>query len=215
MSSLDLPGPARLRGNAEATRGGCAVARCGCSRADEQGPTLKHRSALSRFRLRTRLLESGQAAATELDGKAVSPKLSPDDGNSEKQLRQIPANFDLGNPKHMDSSLHEVWKAASGRPFVPAIGKDNQFLFAFLLVVLGLGLSGAFALSTLVSPPPHNASVVTDKSLDRSFVNVPLLGVPASLALAYAPPSLRFLTQANDGFSLGVVYMFCAVGVYV
>ncbi|KAK1752522.1 repair protein Rad1/Rec1/Rad17-domain-containing protein [Echria macrotheca] len=72
----------------------------------------------------------------------------------------------------MDSSLHEVWQAASGRPFVPAIGKDNQFLFAFLLVVLGLGLSGAFA-------------------LNRSLVNVPLLGVPASLALA-----------------LGVVYMF-------
>ncbi|KAK5657082.1 hypothetical protein OQA88_3610 [Cercophora sp. LCS_1] len=47
----------------------------------------------------------------------------------------------------MDSSLHEVWQAASGRPFVPTIGKDSQFFYASLLVILGLGLSGAFALS--------------------------------------------------------------------
>jgi hypothetical protein len=47
----------------------------------------------------------------------------------------------------MDSSLHEVWQAAAGSPFVPTIGKDSQFLVAFVLVVLGFGLGGAFALS--------------------------------------------------------------------
>jgi len=79
----------------------------------------------------------------------------------------------------MDSALHEVWQAASGRPFVPAIGKDSQFLVGFTLVVLGIGLTGAFV-------------------INRSLVNLPVLGLPASLALAF-----------------GVVYMFCAVGVYV
>ena len=47
----------------------------------------------------------------------------------------------------MDSSLHEVWQAAAGSPFVPAIGKGSQFWVAFILLVLGFSLSGAFALS--------------------------------------------------------------------
>jgi hypothetical protein len=79
----------------------------------------------------------------------------------------------------MDSSLYEVWQAAAGSPFVPTVGKDSQFLVASVLVLLGLGLGGAF-------------------TLNRSIVNLPVLAVPASLALAF-----------------GVVYMFCAVGVYV
>ncbi|KAH6651155.1 hypothetical protein F5144DRAFT_558599 [Chaetomium tenue] len=79
----------------------------------------------------------------------------------------------------MDSSLHEVWQAAAGSPFVPTVGKDNQFLVGFVLLLLGLGLGGAF-------------------TLNRSIVNLPVLAVPASAALAF-----------------GVVYMFCAVGVYV
>ncbi|SPQ17813.1 9a23217e-a99a-4767-938b-e48351ef0f64 [Thermothielavioides terrestris] len=79
----------------------------------------------------------------------------------------------------MDSSLHEVWQAAAGSPFVPTVGKGSQFLVAFVLLLIGFSLSGAFA-------------------LNRSLVNLPILAVPASLALA-----------------VGVVYMFCAVGVYV
>ncbi|KAH6900491.1 hypothetical protein B0T10DRAFT_555028 [Thelonectria olida] len=79
----------------------------------------------------------------------------------------------------MDSSLHEVWQAAAGSPFFPSIGKGSQFWVAFWLLVLGISFTGIFA-------------------LNRSLVNVPLLGVPASLAIAF-----------------GVVYMFCAVGVYV
>ncbi|KAB5578486.1 hypothetical protein GE09DRAFT_1280844 [Coniochaeta sp. 2T2.1] len=79
----------------------------------------------------------------------------------------------------MDSKLQEVWQAASGSPFLPTIGKGTQFFVAFVLLAIGLALSGLFA-------------------LNRSVVNVPLLGIPASLAVAF-----------------GVVYMFCAVGVYV
>lgn len=79
----------------------------------------------------------------------------------------------------MDSSLHEVWQAASGSPFLPTIGKGSQFFVAFVLLSIGLALTGLFA-------------------LNRSIVNVPVLGIPASLAVAF-----------------GVVYMFCAVGVYV
>ncbi|KAJ9161435.1 hypothetical protein NKR19_g2221 [Coniochaeta hoffmannii] len=79
----------------------------------------------------------------------------------------------------MDSSLHEVWQAASGSPFLPTVGKGSQFFVGFLLLLIGLALGGLF-------------------TLNRSLVNVPVLGIPASLAVAF-----------------GVVYMFCAVGVYV
>lgn len=79
----------------------------------------------------------------------------------------------------MDSSLHEIWQASAGSPFFPVVNKGSQFWIAFLLLLLGVSITGVFA-------------------LNRSIINVPLLGIPASLAIA-----------------LGVVYMFCAVGVYV
>ncbi|KAJ4263601.1 hypothetical protein NW762_006423 [Fusarium torreyae] len=79
----------------------------------------------------------------------------------------------------MDSSLHEVWQAAAGSPFFPTVNKGSQFWVGFLLLLLGFFLTGIFA-------------------LNRTFINVPVLGIPASLAIAF-----------------GVVYMFCAVGVYV
>jgi hypothetical protein len=53
----------------------------------------------------------------------------------------------------MDSSLHEVWQAASGRPFLPTIGKDSQFFVGFILLLLGILLTGVFALSK-----PHTCS---------------------------------------------------------
>ncbi|KAK1998463.1 DNA repair exonuclease rad1 [Colletotrichum falcatum] len=78
----------------------------------------------------------------------------------------------------MDSKLLEVWQAAASTPFNPAVGKDTQFLVAFLLLLTGVGITGVFA-------------------LNRSIVNVLVLGIPASAAIAF-----------------GTVYMFCAVGVY-
>jgi len=56
----------------------------------------------------------------------------------------------------MDSSLHEVWQAASGSPFVPTIGKDSQFLVGFTLLVLGLLLTGTFTLSKATLPQTLN-----------------------------------------------------------
>jgi len=79
----------------------------------------------------------------------------------------------------MDPSVLELWQTASGAPFLPTVGKGSQFTVGFLLLVIGLGLTGAF-------------------TLNRSLVNIPVLGLPASACLAF-----------------GTVYMFCAVGVYV
>jgi hypothetical protein len=85
----------------------------------------------------------------------------------------------------MDSSLHEVWQAASGSPFVPTVGKDSQFLIAFVLLILGFALGGAFTLSRSC-PLLHDRIALLMISLaDRSVVNLPVLAVPASLALAY------------------------------
>lgn len=79
----------------------------------------------------------------------------------------------------MESSLHQVWESAVGNPFVPLIGKDSQFTLGISLLIAGILLSGLFG-------------------LNRSLLNIPLIGVPASLAIAF-----------------GAVYMICAVGVYV
>ncbi|KAG6154135.1 hypothetical protein E4U11_006592 [Claviceps purpurea] len=68
--------------------------------------------------------------------------------------------------RHMDSSLHEVWRAAEGSPFLPAIGKNSQFLVAFSLVLLGVFITGVFA-------------------LNRSLISLTTLGIPASLAFAF------------------------------
>ncbi|KAH8129897.1 hypothetical protein ACSS6W_004746 [Trichoderma asperelloides] len=66
----------------------------------------------------------------------------------------------------MDSSLHQVWQAAAGSPFLPAVGKESQFIIAFVLLTLSLAITGVFA-------------------LNRSLVSVIALGVPASLAIAF------------------------------
>ncbi|ODA79442.1 hypothetical protein RJ55_05035 [Drechmeria coniospora] len=79
----------------------------------------------------------------------------------------------------MDSSLLEVWQASAGSPFLPVIGKNTQFLVAFVLLLSGLIATGVFA-------------------LNRSLANLVVIGIPACAA-----------------FGIGVVYMFCAVGVYV
>ncbi|KAK1835498.1 repair protein Rad1/Rec1/Rad17-domain-containing protein [Podospora conica] len=67
----------------------------------------------------------------------------------------------------MDSSLHEVWQAASSQPFLPTVGKNSQFLVGFTLLVGGLLLSAIFA-------------------IQRSFSNLAVIGVPAALALGFA-----------------------------
>lgn len=50
----------------------------------------------------------------------------------------------------MDSSLHEVWQGAAGSPFFPTVGKGSQFFVGFSLLLIGLFLTGVFALSELL-----------------------------------------------------------------
>ncbi|PSN71741.1 hypothetical protein BS50DRAFT_629877 [Corynespora cassiicola Philippines] len=79
----------------------------------------------------------------------------------------------------MSSPLLDVWEAASASPYYPPVSKDSQFTVGFALLVL------SFLLATIFG-------------LNRSFVNLSILGVPASIA-----------------FGFGAVYMICAAGVYV
>ncbi|OAL54027.1 hypothetical protein IQ07DRAFT_641036 [Pyrenochaeta sp. DS3sAY3a] len=79
----------------------------------------------------------------------------------------------------MSSPLLDVWEAAAASPFSPTVGKNAQFTAGFVLLFVSLVLTTIF-------------------SLNRSLVNLPVLGVPASLA-----------------FGFGSVFMICAVGVYV
>ncbi|KAI9753852.1 MAG: hypothetical protein M4579_004980 [Chaenotheca gracillima] len=77
------------------------------------------------------------------------------------------------------SALNEVWEGASGTPFQPIISKDRQFVVGCTLLLFALISTGYF-------------------SLNRTLTNLPLVGIPASLA-----------------FGFGAVFMICAVGVYV
>ncbi|EGE00325.1 hypothetical protein TMEN_2327 [Trichophyton mentagrophytes] len=76
-------------------------------------------------------------------------------------------------------SLEEVWRSAAGSPYHSTVPTNSQLLPAILLLFAGFVLTGIFA-------------------LNRSALNIALLGVPASLA-----------------FGFGSVFMICAVGVYV
>ena len=53
----------------------------------------------------------------------------------------------------MDSSLHEVWQAAAGSPFLPTVGKNTQFLVGFILLLLGISVTSVFALSESPDEP--------------------------------------------------------------
>ncbi|CAI6339743.1 unnamed protein product [Periconia digitata] len=67
----------------------------------------------------------------------------------------------------MSTPLLDVWEAASASPFQPIVSKDNEFTLGFTLLLFSLFIGGVF-------------------SLNRSFINLPLLGVPASIAFGYA-----------------------------
>lgn len=75
--------------------------------------------------------------------------------------------------------LLDLWEASAGQPFQPSIGKNAQFTVGFTLLLIAILLSGLFG-------------------LNNSLKNLPVYGIPASLA-----------------FGFGAVYMICAVGVYV
>lgn len=64
-----------------------------------------------------------------------------------REARRNPANPHSTSRRHMDSSLHEVWQAAAGSPFLPTVGKGSQFFVASVLLSLALAATGVFALS--------------------------------------------------------------------
>jgi hypothetical protein len=53
----------------------------------------------------------------------------------------------------MDSSLPELWQTAGNNVFLPAVGKNLQFYVAFFLLLVGLALTGVFALSESLFAP--------------------------------------------------------------
>ncbi|KAL1612804.1 checkpoint clamp complex protein Rad1 [Paraconiothyrium brasiliense] len=63
----------------------------------------------------------------------------------------------------MSTPLLDVWEAAASSPYNPSISKDSQFTIGAFLLLIALLLVGVF-------------------SLNLKAINVPLLGVPASLA---------------------------------
>ncbi|RAL67926.1 hypothetical protein DID88_008651 [Monilinia fructigena] len=76
----------------------------------------------------------------------------------------------------MESSLHGVWESAVGNPFIPTIGKESQFVVGFSLLCIGVLLSGLFG-------------------LNRSALTLPLLGLPASAAIAAGSFTFKIGTQ--------------------
>lgn len=101
----------------------------------------------------------------------------------------------------MSSPLLDVWEAASGSPYYPAVGKNAQFTVGFTLLLF-CTLEQAWSYrGALLTTAQHLSSVPSSVSVrtflvfpprpctytppDRSFINLPLLGVPASIAFGY------------------------------
>lgn len=93
-------------------------------------------------------------------------------------------------------SLSEVWDAAAANSFTPTIGKERQFLVGFTLLLTGRlsppiqspilmssrrdidwAFRTQYVIKNIGTPVPLTYSIT-----DLSLKNVPLLGVPASLA---------------------------------
>lgn len=102
----------------------------------------------------------------------------------------------------MSSPLADVWEAAAASPFRPTIGKDSQFTLGFALLFActfsstravcscandapALLLTGFFGLS-MPSTSPHFTTCTAHTHTDRSLINLPLVGAPASIAFGYA-----------------------------
>ncbi|KAF2401903.1 hypothetical protein EJ06DRAFT_555524 [Trichodelitschia bisporula] len=63
----------------------------------------------------------------------------------------------------MSSFIPLARVAVGDQPYEPFVSKNNQFIVAFVLLLISLTLSGVFA-------------------LNRSLISLPVVGVPASLA---------------------------------
>ena len=87
-------------------------------------------------------------------------------------------------------SLHEVWQAAASSPFEPAVGKDSQLYVGFLLLLVGLILTGLFGLS-----------MSSDPELNTADIFRPLAGRSADLwhsCVSGVRVGIRFLTDPRS-----------------
>jgi hypothetical protein len=105
------------------------------------------------------------------------------------------------SPRTMSSPLLDVWEAAAGSPFHPGVGKNTQFTVGFGLLLFCMcpwcwSYRGALLMPRSPHPQhllrPQYARLPFDSlrlrahtSTDRSFANLPLIGVPASVAFGY------------------------------
>jgi hypothetical protein len=120
----------------------------------------------------------------------------------------------------MSSPLLDVWEAAAGSPYQPTIGKNTQFTVGFVLLfscMLAWLWSYRGALLMTRSPPPQRwirpqyaptrfrlLRIHTHNLIDKSLVNLPILGIPASIAFGYVFTTLvrnHFLTFAASAQS--------------
>ena len=77
--------------------------------------------------------------------------------------------------------LRDIWEASASQPFQPSIGKDSQFTIGFALLLISLIFTGLFGLSMSCFPELLPSMILT-RDTDNSLKNLPIYGIPASLA---------------------------------
>lgn len=77
--------------------------------------------------------------------------------------------------------LRDIWEASASQPFQPTVGKNSQFQIGFSLILFAFILTGLFGLSMLYNYYDMYQHTLTTCS-DNTLKNVPLYGIPASLA---------------------------------
>jgi uncharacterized BrkB/YihY/UPF0761 family membrane protein len=100
----------------------------------------------------------------------------------------------------MSQEFRQIWDAASSHPFSPSISKDAQFSIAITLFLVATILSGVFALSMSILLLQQYTEGLT--RTDRSFIALPVLGLPAALAFGYVSLSLFLPPNLQADLSL-------------
>ncbi|GAB7354022.1 hypothetical protein MBLNU459_g4609t2 [Dothideomycetes sp. NU459] len=110
--------------------------------------------------------------------------------------------------------LNDLWTAAAGQPYEPTISKNSQFTVGFTLLFTGMRHASPQQIQNNV-----DLSIALVLSgyfgLNPSLKNLPLIGIPASLAAGYVVVKALGLLHIDICERFGAVYMICAVGVYV
>jgi hypothetical protein len=130
---------------------------------------------------------------------AQHPRAKGHRGGIDGQLQQHP--HAIAHHRTMSSPLLDVWEAAAGSPYHPGVGKNTQFTVGFGLLLFCMcpwcwSYRGALLMPRSPHPQHHlrpqyarrplsSLRLRTHSTTDRSFANLPLIGVPASVAFGY------------------------------